>query len=74
MTEDFNALIGKRVREARKKAGLSLGEVAKAIVPPLTLQQLGIYERGENRWPVVTLCEVARVINVPVNELIFVNK
>ena len=67
---DLNKEIGERVREARKKAGLSLEDVANAIIPPISLQALAGYERGKHRWPVSILAEVARVLRVPILTLI----
>lgn len=63
----IDAIVGKNVREARIKAGMSQVELAKAI--NLTFQQIQKYERGFNRISASRLVELARAMSVPVEGL-----
>jgi transcriptional regulator with XRE-family HTH domain len=60
--------IGGRVRQARRRAGMSLDDLASAIrSEPATLSR---YERARRAFPIETLERVADALHVPVFELI----
>src|SRR3954470_24391292 len=59
--------LGGRLKELRQQAGLSLRELARqADVSPSLISQI---ENGKSRPSVSTLYTLARLLNVPVNEL-----
>lgn len=59
--------VGARLRELRRRAGLSKAEVAAAL--GVETSQLTKYERAENRLPAGRLPEVARCFGVDVDSL-----
>ncbi len=56
---------GERVRLRRKLLGMTQTGLGDAI--GLTFQQVQKYERGKNRISSSRLCDLARVLDVPVN-------
>lgn len=54
--------IGRRVHDARKRAGLSQRELGERI--GLTAQQVQKYEAGHSRMAVSTLCRIAGELDV----------
>ena len=66
--------IGRRIRRARRRAGLSLGDVvelaAKAAGVPLDLSALDALERGDGPEPEgVALQAISQVLNIDEDEL-----
>lgn len=58
-------VIGMRIRECRKAAGLSQPALAEKL--GLAWQQVQKYERGTNRVSASRLHEIAQIFNVPLN-------
>ena len=61
-------LIGFRVQQARVSRGMSRRDLAQAI--GLTYQQVQKYETGVNRIAASRLCEIARVLDQRVMDLL----
>lgn len=55
--------IGRRVHDARLRAGLTQRELGESI--GLTFQQVQKYEKGQSRMAVSTLCRIAKALGVP---------
>lgn len=64
----FDAALGLRVRELRRRRKLSQTELARQL--DVTFQQVQKYECGANRISVSTLLLVARALKVPLDVLI----
>lgn len=60
--------VGRRIMEARVKAGQSQSDLGRAI--GLTFQQVQKYEKGTNRVSISRLISIARALGVPVGALI----
>ena len=56
--------VGGRVREQRKRKGMSQGELGDSL--GLTFQQIQKYERGANRIGASRLYQLSRILDVPV--------
>ena len=56
---------GERVWQRRKLLGMTQTDLGDAI--GLTFQQIQKYERGANRISASRLCELSRVLDVPIN-------
>lgn len=68
MNEQLQVMVGRRIRMARKCAGMKQYEVARAIgIPQGTLSH---YECGVREIPLRTVLEVARALGVPFTDLI----
>lgn len=59
--------VGARLRELRRKSGLSKAEVARQL--GVETSQLTKYERAENRLPAAKLWDVARCFGIQVESL-----
>ncbi len=64
--------IAERIKKARKDAGLTQLDVAKAI--GITPQAISNYERGINKVPNGTLVDLAELYNVSINYLLGVSE
>lgn len=60
--------VGRRIRQLRRRVGVSQAELADAI--GLSFQQLQKYETGANRISISTLVLIARHLAVPVTALV----
>ena len=60
---DIDRLVGRRVREARREAGLTQDQLAREI--NLTFQQVQKYEKAVNRVSAGLLYEISVVLNKP---------
>jgi transcriptional regulator with XRE-family HTH domain len=60
-------VLGDRIREARKKKGLSQEELA--YVADIDRSYMGGVERGESNLSIAKLCQVALVLEVDLGEL-----
>jgi transcriptional regulator with XRE-family HTH domain len=65
---NFVAEIGARIREARRKNGLTQAEVAKSS--GLNRSFLGAMERGARNFSLETLFEVAKALKVEAQSLV----
>lgn len=61
---ETDKLVGKRIQQKRKEAGLSAFELSEQI--GIAQQQLSRYERGENKINVAHLVEIATVLNTEI--------
>lgn len=66
--EDVKKLVGDRIRQLRKKRGLSQEELG--YKSDLHYTHIGSIERGEKNWSIDTLIKVARGLNISVNDLL----
>lgn len=60
--------VGRRIMEARVKAGQSQSDLGRAI--GLTFQQVQKYEKGTNRVSISRLISIAKALGVPLGVLI----
>ncbi|HZT64429.1 MAG TPA: transcriptional regulator [Acidimicrobiales bacterium] len=75
MSEDFHdpnyaRKVGERLRSMRKQKGMSLQAVEAASDKEFKASVLGAYERGERSISVPRLQRLARIYNVPVDQLL----
>ncbi len=61
---EIDQLVGRRVREQRKRVGLSQAKLAQAL--GITVAQLQKYEQGSNRIGASRLHQIAGLLEVPV--------
>ncbi|WP_439406500.1 helix-turn-helix domain-containing protein [Bradyrhizobium sp. DASA03076] len=62
---NLDARIGQRIRNQRKRFGLSQKELASRL--DIVFQQLQKHENGTSRVPASRLYEIARVLNTPIS-------
>jgi len=63
-----NIEIGRRMREARKKRGWTIAQMAQ--VGELKAVVIGSYERGSRNMPISRLGEIARILGVDIDFLL----
>lgn len=61
---DLNVYIGKKLRERRKKSGLTLEQLSRAL--HITYQQVQKYENGQSKIPVAKLYEISLILRAPI--------
>lgn len=66
MQDNFNIILGKKIREIRKAQSISLNKLAQAM--NVSYQQLQKYETGTNRISAEKLFEVAQFLNVEAHQ------
>ena len=71
-SDKSEATIAERIKKARKDAGLTQLDAAKAI--GITPQAISNYERGVNKVPNDTLVDLAELYNVSINYLLGVSE
>lgn len=64
---DADRGIGQLVRQARRRVGMTLDDLAKKL--GLSYQQVHKYENGTNRISAGTLAAIANILAVPVDHL-----
>ena len=64
---DADRGIGQLVRQARRRVGMTLDDLAKKL--GLSYQQVHKYENGTNRISAGTLAAIANILSVPVEHL-----
>ena len=64
-TDERDEWIGGRIRLARKALGMSQSALSDKL--GVTFQQVQKYERGSNRVAVTRLCEIARILEKPID-------
>ena len=69
MEKDFNKIIGRKIEEYRKKRHLSRPDVIEWLNLGITPQQMGHYERGEQRIPAELVCKLSIFFNIRVEVL-----
>lgn len=65
---DFNAAIGRRIRNRRRSIGLTSVVLGEAV--GVTYQQIYKYETGLNTVPPIVLVRLAKALRVPVGYLL----
>ncbi|UVO30480.1 helix-turn-helix domain-containing protein [Bradyrhizobium arachidis] len=63
---DLDARIGQRIRNQRKRIGLSQKELASRL--DIVFQQLQKHEKGISRVPASRLFEIAQALNTPISD------
>ena len=66
--DNFDTIIGAKIRERRKQLGMTQSDLAEAL--DLTFQQVQKYERGVNRITVSTLIRIAQALDCGVKHLL----
>lgn len=66
MTNPLNVLIGANLRRKRQEKDISQEELAKALTPPVSYQQIQKYEIGTNRISSSTLYYIAKALGCDV--------
>lgn len=69
-SNNYAAVVGERLRAVRRQHQLSLQAVAAASGQEFRASALGAYERGERAISVPRLQRLARLYEVPVEELL----
>ncbi|MCK1403685.1 helix-turn-helix transcriptional regulator [Bradyrhizobium sp. 4] len=69
---DIDVKIGERIRNERKRIGLSQKELASQL--DIVFQQLQKHENGTSRVPASRLYEIARALNTPISHFFDVTK
>ena len=70
--EDITKFVGKRIREIRKKIGLTQEEVAEKAGMDFT--SIGAAERGVRNLSLKSLHRVAQALEVPIEEIVCLPK
>lgn len=70
MTDEFNVLLGQRLRAARRQRGWSLGEIEAQTDGEFKASVVGAYERGERAISVQRFVRLAEIYGLPANELL----
>lgn len=70
MSDEFNIVVGRRLRAARKQRGWSLGEVEAHTDGEFKASVVGAYERGERGISVQRLVRIADVYRINSAELL----
>lgn len=66
--DEVHIEIGRRIREARTRAGLAMKDLASAL--GVSYQQVAKYERGANRVPMDMLMQTAEILDVTIRDLL----
>lgn len=69
---DLNSEIGEKIRIFRKRKGMTLEELAKALFK--SKATVSKYERGEITLDIITLYEISNILNVNIEQLLFLKK
>jgi len=70
VTDEFNVLLGQRLRAARRQRGWSLGEIEAQTDGEFKASVVGAYERGERAISVQRFVRLAEIYGLPANELL----
>ena len=68
----LNKLVGEKIKIARKIAKLT--QTKLAIKLNVSFQQIGKYEKGQNRIPIVNLIRISKFLNKPLDYFLDINK
>lgn len=66
--EEINRLVGKQIRDLRKKKGLT--QEGLGWKAGLHLTYIGAVERGEKNFSIVTMSKIAEALEVPICDLL----
>lgn len=69
---DLNSEIGEKIRIFRKRKGMTLEELDKALFK--SKATVSKYERGEITLDIITLYEISNILNVNIEQLLFLKK
>ena len=64
----LNAVVGKRLKDARKKAKLSQVRLASKL--NISFQQIGKYEKGQNGLNAIRIIQISKILNLPKSYLL----
>jgi len=70
LAQEYSKRVGDRLRAIRRQKRLSLQEVEASSTQEFKASVLGAYERGERAISVPRLQRLARLYNVPVDQLL----
>lgn len=70
VSEDFNKVVGQRLRAIRKQKGFSLHQIEDLSGTEFKASVVGAYERGERSLSVPRMKRLAEFYGVPVEELL----
>jgi transcriptional regulator with XRE-family HTH domain len=68
--DNYNELVGSRLRTIRKQRGLSLQDVQRISAGEFKAAVLGAYERGERSLSLPRLHRLAAFYNVPITQML----
>lgn len=63
-------VIGQRIKLRRRELGMTQSDLAAALDPPRTLQQIHKYETGINRVSSAAAVQICKVLKLPITELL----
>ncbi len=66
--EDYQKIIGERIRTYRKAAGMSQNDLAQKV--GMHYAYIGQVERGEKNMTIKTLCKISEALGIPPENLI----
>lgn len=64
----IDSIVGSNILRVRKEKGISQQQLASALVPPMTFQQISKYERGDNKVHAERLVALATALGCSVSE------
>lgn len=64
--KEYEKIISSNIRYFRKKAGLTLGDLAKEL--KLSYQQMQKYEKGINRISAGKLFQISKLLNIDIDQ------
>lgn len=67
---EIDRRLGERIRIRRRALGMSQTDLADAIKPPLSFQQIQKYEQGTNRVAVSRAFDIADALQMPLKDLL----
>lgn len=70
-TTPQDRMIGARVRTARRLRRLTALELGQRLIPPMGKNQLGKYERGENRLSASMVVAIADALQISLDYLVY---
>jgi len=70
VSDEFNVLLGQRLRAARRQRGWSLGEIETQTDGEFKASVVGAYERGERAISVQRFARLADIYGIPAGELL----
>ena len=70
MTDNYNELVGSRLRSIRKQRGLSLQDVQRLSEGEFKAAVVGAYERGERSLSLPRLHRLSQFFQVPISQFL----
>ena len=66
--KEINQLIGGNLRRMRDASNMSQEDLAKALTPPITPQQIAKYENGNNKLSSPTLYQMSLILDCRITD------